>query len=101
MATWAILPCMPPMVSAGLPAPLAPQASGCLTPSTMASRTDVETVRAFNRFYTRRMGLTRSGYAKQSLAEARVLYELGANDVRETGELRERLGIDAGQLSRL
>ena len=67
----------------------------------MASRTEVETVRAFNRFYTRRMGLTRGGYAKQSLAEARVLYELGANDVHETGDLRERLDIDAGQLSRL
>jgi len=67
----------------------------------MASRTDVETVRAFNRFYTRRMGLTRGGYAKQSLAEARVLYELGANDVHETGDLRARLDIDAGQLSRL
>jgi len=39
----------------------------------MASRTEVETVRAFNRFYTRRMGLTRGGYAKQSLAEARVV----------------------------
>ena len=64
----------------------------------MADR--VDQVREFNRFYTRRFGLTRNGYANRSLAEARV-YELGANDVHEVQELRNRLDIDAGQLSRV
>jgi DNA-binding MarR family transcriptional regulator/N-acetylglutamate synthase-like GNAT family acetyltransferase len=61
---------------------------------------DVETVRAFNRFYTRRMGLTRDGYASRPLAEARVIYELG-HAVTEVSELRRSLDIDAGQLSRV
>src|SRR3954469_8870229 len=66
----------------------------------MAAAGDVEAVRAFNRFYTRRMGLTRDGYATRPLAEARVIYELG-HDVTEVGELKQRLDIDAGQLSRV
>src|SRR3954469_3315509 len=33
-------------------------------------------------------------------AEARVIYELG-HDVTEVGELKQRLDIDAGQLSRM
>src|ERR1700754_3697886 len=61
---------------------------------------EVETVRAFNRFYTRRMGLTRDGYASRPLAEARVIYELG-HDVTDVTQLRKRLDIDAGQLSRV
>jgi len=61
----------------------------------------VEAVRAFNRFYTRRMGLTRDAYTKRPLAEARVLYELGANRASEVKTLRSGLDIDAGQLSRV
>jgi DNA-binding MarR family transcriptional regulator/GNAT superfamily N-acetyltransferase len=69
----------------------------------MSTADDVQAVREFNRFYTSRMGLARStvygtGYA---LAEARVLYELGANDSTEVSDLRAALRIDAGQLSRL
>ena len=69
----------------------------------MASADDIATVREFNRFYTRRLGLTRDGLHKTGhpLAEARVLYELGANDSTEVSELRAALQIDAGQLSRL
>src|SRR4051812_37136102 len=49
------------------------------------------------------MGLTRGGLlqTKHPLAEARVLYELGANGATEVSDLRQRLEIDAGQLSRL
>src|SRR3954449_3281439 len=70
--------------------------------SIVASEQDVEAVREFNRFYTARMGLTRSRYlgTNHPLAEARVLYELG-NGTTETAPLRMRLGIDRGQLSRL
>ena len=62
---------------------------------------DVDAVREFNRFYTRRFGLTRNGYANRSLAEARVLYELGANGITEVQDLKAALDIDAGQLSRV
>jgi DNA-binding MarR family transcriptional regulator/ribosomal protein S18 acetylase RimI-like enzyme len=69
----------------------------------MARPEDIEAVREFNRFYTSRIGLTRNGLYKTGhpLAEARVLYELGANDSTESSELRTALRIDAGQLSRL
>jgi DNA-binding MarR family transcriptional regulator/N-acetylglutamate synthase-like GNAT family acetyltransferase len=69
----------------------------------MADDDQIEAVRAFNRFYTSRMGLTRGGYLKTShpLAEARVLYELGAHGPKETSDLKTTLDIDAGQLSRL
>jgi DNA-binding MarR family transcriptional regulator/N-acetylglutamate synthase-like GNAT family acetyltransferase len=69
----------------------------------MADPQHVEAVRAFNRFYTSRLGMTRNGLHKTAhpLAEARVLYELGANGSTETTALKEGLRIDAGQLSRL
>src|SRR3954447_15292125 len=70
--------------------------------STVAAPHDIDAVREFNRFYTARMGLTRGQYLGTShpLAEARVLYELGKG-VTETADLRTRLDIDPGQLSRL
>jgi DNA-binding MarR family transcriptional regulator/ribosomal protein S18 acetylase RimI-like enzyme len=69
----------------------------------MARSEDISAVRDFNRFYTSRIGLTRGGLYKTQhpLAEARVLYELGANGITEMGDLREALQIDRGQLSRL
>ena len=69
----------------------------------MARSEDIEAVREFNRFYTSRIGLTRNGLYKTDhpLAEARVLYELGANGITESSELKTALRIDAGQLSRL
>jgi len=69
----------------------------------MTRAEDIEAVREFNRFYTSRIGLTRNGLYKTEhpLAEARVLYELGANGITESSELRTALRIDAGQLSRL
>ena len=50
-----------------------------------------------------RLGMTRHGLHRTThpLAEARVLYELGAHGTQETTRLREALQIDAGQLSRL
>src|SRR3954454_9745948 len=62
----------------------------------------VTAVRAFNRFYTSRLGMVRNGLHRTGhpLAEARVLYELG-HGITGIKELREALKIDAGHLSRL
>lgn len=58
-------------------------------------------VRDFNRYYTQRLGVLTDHYLGQNrpLGQARLLFEIGAGcDVRE---LRERLGLDSGYLSRL
>jgi DNA-binding MarR family transcriptional regulator/GNAT superfamily N-acetyltransferase len=62
----------------------------------------VAAVRAFNRFYTSRLGMVRGGLhrTEHPLAEARVLYELGGGS-QPVAELRRALAMDAGQLSRL
>jgi DNA-binding MarR family transcriptional regulator/GNAT superfamily N-acetyltransferase len=64
---------------------------------------DVAAIRAFNRFYTARIGALRDGLLATShpLPEARVLYELGQRDATDTGDLRRTLELDAGYLSRL
>jgi DNA-binding MarR family transcriptional regulator/GNAT superfamily N-acetyltransferase len=59
-------------------------------------------MRDFNRFYTQTIGILTDRYLgqKRPLGEARLLFEIGleGSDVRE---LRERLGLDSGYLSRL
>jgi DNA-binding MarR family transcriptional regulator/GNAT superfamily N-acetyltransferase len=63
----------------------------------------VAELRAFNRFYTRRIGVVgdRMLETTHSLPEARLMYELGLRPVTEVAELRRELDIDRGQLSRL
>jgi len=62
----------------------------------------VSAVRAFNRFYTRKIGVL-GGMASSpfSLAEARVLYELAHRQRPTATEIRKELGLDAGYMSRI
>src|SRR3989440_10496136 len=68
-----------------------------------AAPDSVAAVRAFNRFYTRWVGALDEGLlrTRHSLAEARVLFELGRRDSMEVAELRRTLDVDAGYLSRM
>jgi len=63
----------------------------------------VESIRKFNRFYTRQLGLLDQSHlaSEYSLTEARLLYELAHNDTLTATDLRNALGLDAGYLSRL
>jgi DNA-binding MarR family transcriptional regulator/GNAT superfamily N-acetyltransferase len=79
-----------------MPAPTAPAAAG--------ARTDeIEAVRAFNRFYTARVGALRDGLLATAhpLPEARILFELGRGGPVDVADLRRTLDLDGGYLSRL
>ncbi|MEU0794369.1 MarR family winged helix-turn-helix transcriptional regulator [Amycolatopsis sp. NPDC005961] len=62
----------------------------------------VEGVRRFNRTVTQRIGALDDAFLARArpLGEARVLWEIGAAG-RDVRELRERLDLDSGYLSRL
>lgn len=60
-------------------------------------------IRAFNRFYTKIIGLLEDGMHQSpyGLAEARVIYELGKRGHATASAIADSLDMDRGQLSRL
>jgi len=72
-------------------------------PPVPTSEARVGAVRRFNRVYTNVLGLLRDGLldTAYSLTEARVIFELAQRPETEVADLRERLDIDAGYLSRI
>ncbi|MDO6413764.1 helix-turn-helix domain-containing GNAT family N-acetyltransferase [Sphingomonas sp. BIUV-7] len=63
----------------------------------------IETVRSFNRFYTRAVGALSPRFldSEMSLPEARLLFEIAQEDRALAADIGPRLGMDAGYLSRL
>ena len=68
-----------------------------------AGAAEIEAIRAFNRFYTKKTGLLQRGLldSPYSLTEVRVLYELAHQKDLTATDLIDSLGIDRGYLSRL
>src|SRR5689334_22512307 len=65
--------------------------------------TQIESIRRFNRFYTRQIGVLEEGLVQSpySLTEARIIYELAHHEQTTAAELASELKLDAGYLSRI
>ena len=63
----------------------------------------IERVRAFNRFYTNRIGALQKGHldSDYSLSEARILFEIAHSDGSTAAGLGRQLRLDTGYLSRI
>lgn len=65
--------------------------------------TQISWVRSFNRAVTRRIGALEDSYLARGrpLGEARVIFEAGSRGGVDVRDLRARLGLDSGYMSRL
>jgi DNA-binding MarR family transcriptional regulator/GNAT superfamily N-acetyltransferase len=63
----------------------------------------VDTIRRFNRFYTRQIGVLREGLLESpfTLTQVRVLYEIAQHEGPTATDVGRELQLDAGYLSRL
>ncbi len=63
----------------------------------------IATMRGFNRFYTRQIGVLRKRFLDSpfSLGEARVLHEIARGNAPTASEIGRALDLDAGYLSRV
>src|SRR3954451_8113939 len=67
----------------------------------MSPQQDVALIRSFNRLVTRQVGALNDRYlGRRPLGEARVLFEIGT-DGATPRDVRARLGLDSGYLSRM
>ena len=68
-----------------------------------ASTSAVHSIRHFNRFYTRQIGVLEEGllHSPYSLTEVRVMFELAHRKQATATELINELGLDGGYLSRI
>jgi DNA-binding MarR family transcriptional regulator/GNAT superfamily N-acetyltransferase len=63
----------------------------------------IASVRAFNRFFTRHMGVLREGllHTPYPLTEARIIFEIAHRENLTATDLGRELGLDPGYLSRI
>ena len=63
----------------------------------------VAALRAFNRFYTKELGLLGRGFmgTDYTLTEARIIWEIAQRGEAEVAEVRRELELDAGYVSRI
>ena len=63
--------------------------------------TDIEAVRAFNRFYTQHVGAIDARFlgTDANLPEARLLFEIARHEPVMANALQAALGLDRGYLS--